>query len=69
MNLHAYQPSPVEQCRCACGSLLAKKVEDGIEVKCRRCKRIVLIRYADIENWDKLTTEMKKGGGVELRTA
>jgi hypothetical protein len=26
-------------CRCACGSLLARLVEDGVELKCRRCKR------------------------------
>lgn len=41
-----------EQCRCECGSLLAKVVPEGIEVKCRRCKRIVVIRYADIEGYE-----------------
>jgi phage FluMu protein Com len=25
----------------------------GIEVKCRRCKRIVLIRFADIEGYEQ----------------
>jgi len=29
--------------RCACGSLLARRVPQGIELKCRRCKRTVLI--------------------------
>jgi len=29
--------------RCACGSLLARRVPDGIELKCRRCKRTVVI--------------------------
>ena len=26
-------------CRCACGSLLARVVEGAVELKCRRCKR------------------------------
>ncbi len=30
-------------CRCACGSLLARVVEGGVELKCRRCKRTVLV--------------------------
>jgi len=42
-----------EQCRCECGNLLAKMALEGIEVKCRRCKRIVLIRFADIEGYER----------------
>jgi phage FluMu protein Com len=44
-----------EQCRCECGNLLAKMAPEGIEVKCRRCKRIVLIRFADIEGYESLS--------------
>jgi phage FluMu protein Com len=44
---------PAEQHRCECGSLLAKMAPAGIEVKCRRCKRIVLIRFADIEGYEQ----------------
>lgn len=29
--------------RCECGSLVAKLVGDGLELKCRRCKRLALI--------------------------
>ena len=29
--------------RCQCGSLLARVVPGGIEVKCRRCKRTIVI--------------------------
>ena len=40
--------SPLQACahedlRCACGSLLARRVQDGVELKCRRCKRTVVI--------------------------
>ena len=38
MSSRAPQPSPAD-CRCACGSLLARLVSGGVELKCRRCKR------------------------------
>jgi phage FluMu protein Com len=30
-------------CRCLCGSLLARLVEGAVELKCRRCKRTLLV--------------------------
>ena len=35
---------PHGDCRCLCGSLLARLTEAGVELKCRRCKRTLLIR-------------------------
>ncbi len=32
-----------EHLRCLCGSLLARYVPGGIELKCRRCKRTVTV--------------------------
>ncbi|WP_437728952.1 hypothetical protein [Sorangium sp. So ce861] len=32
--------------RCDCGSMLARQVAGGIELKCRRCKRVVVIPIA-----------------------
>jgi phage FluMu protein Com len=29
--------------RCHCGSLMARVTDHGIELKCRRCKRVVLV--------------------------
>ncbi len=29
--------------RCDCGSLLARRMERSIELKCRRCKRRVIV--------------------------
>ena len=29
--------------RCACGSLMARLTPAGLELKCRRCKRVVLV--------------------------
>jgi hypothetical protein len=34
------------ECRCSCGSLLARLVEGGVELKCRRCKRTVVVPLA-----------------------
>ena len=27
--------------RCLCGSLIARLVDGGVEIKCRRCQRVV----------------------------
>jgi hypothetical protein len=38
---------PASDCRCLCGSLLARVVDGGVELKCRRCKRTVLVPLAE----------------------
>jgi phage FluMu protein Com len=36
------QPNPdPDDVRCECGRLLARKVPGGIELKCRRCGRLM----------------------------
>lgn len=35
--------------RCLCGSLVAKVTKTGIELKCRRCKRVALIPLLEKE--------------------
>ena len=37
---------PADDCRCLCGNLLARLVEGGVELKCRRCKRTVVVPVA-----------------------
>ena len=37
-----------DQCRCMCGSLVARLVPDGIEIKCKRCKHLVVIPVEEI---------------------
>ncbi len=32
-----------DEARCECGQLIAKLRPDGVELKCKRCKRIVVI--------------------------
>ena len=32
-----------EAFRCLCGSMLARLVPGGVELKCRRCKRQVIV--------------------------
>lgn len=38
---------PSHESRCLCGNLLARLRADGVELKCRRCKRIVVIPWED----------------------
>ncbi len=33
--------------RCGCGSLLARQIPEGIELKCRRCRRRMLLAWAE----------------------
>ncbi len=35
--------APCRDLRCGCGSLLARRVASGVELKCRRCKRTLLL--------------------------
>jgi phage FluMu protein Com len=35
--------SAAGECRCECGSLIARLVEGGVELKCRRCKRTLVV--------------------------
>lgn len=32
-----------EDLRCGCGSLIAIRTPGGIEIKCRRCRRVLLV--------------------------
>ena len=34
--------------RCRCGHLLALLSEDGLEIKCRRCKRLEKVSLSDL---------------------
>ena len=36
------------ECRCLCGSLVARRVPDGVELKCRRCKRTMVLPLLDL---------------------
>jgi hypothetical protein len=38
-------PAQERSLRCDCGSLLARKIGEELELKCRRCKRIVTVRW------------------------
>lgn len=43
---HLFASTQEEQeCRCHCGNLLARLRTTGVELKCRRCKRTVLIPW------------------------
>lgn len=42
--------------RCECGQLIAKVRGQGLELKCKRCKRIVVIPFSSIEGWGATTS-------------
>jgi hypothetical protein len=45
-----------DETRCECGQLMAKVRVQGLELKCKRCKRIVVIPFTAIEGWIDLTS-------------
>ena len=47
---------PTLETRCECGQLIAKVCGEGLELKCKRCKRIVVIPFSSIEGWGTGTT-------------
>jgi len=54
-----------DDCRCLCGNLLARVVGDRVELKCRRCKRTLLVplaggRRSAAADW-KLASPRKPG--------
>jgi phage FluMu protein Com len=44
-NKTALMPKQETSLRCGCGSLLARVVAEGVELKCRRCKRQVIVPF------------------------
>lgn len=40
-----------EEVRCHCGQLMARLVDEGIELKCKRCRRLMVIPFSKIEGW------------------
>lgn len=45
-----------DETRCECGQLIAKVCGRGIELKCKRCKRIVVIPFSSIEGWSTVAS-------------
>ena len=48
--------APSSETRCECGQLMAKVVGGGLELKCKRCKRIVIIPFSSIEGWSTVAS-------------
>ncbi|HEY1372772.1 MAG TPA: hypothetical protein VGH50_09920 [Candidatus Binatia bacterium] len=40
--------------RCTCGSLLARLLPHGLELKCRKCKRQVVVPLGNDSGWMKV---------------
>lgn len=52
MKKEANKKSPAKPLRCLCGRLLARIVPEGVELKCRRCKRQLVLPMAELI-WDE----------------
>lgn len=43
------------EARCECGQLIAKIRGDNLELKCKRCKRIISISYNSLKETDVIS--------------
>lgn len=50
------KPLKPAEARCECGQLIAKLRGDNLEVKCKRCKRIVSIPYSNLKESEVILT-------------
>lgn len=50
-NIPSFERNHDLETRCECGQLIAKVCGQGLELKCKRCKRIVVIPFSSIEGW------------------
>jgi hypothetical protein len=64
MNSISSLPSPVDpqESRCRCGNLLARLRPEGVELKCRRCKRVIVIPWDTSSTWHGITVQWQEGG-------
>jgi phage FluMu protein Com len=45
--------------RCHCGNLMARVTPRGIELKCRRCKRVVMVNVDRVRSeWIRVPTQV-----------
>jgi phage FluMu protein Com len=51
---------PTSEARCACGHLVAKLRSDGVELKCKRCKRLIVVPFARLEAEPSRLSELRK---------
>lgn len=45
------RPRCLQDVRCHCGQLIARMVEAGLELKCKRCRRLFVISFSNIGGW------------------
>ena len=47
----SHHSAECDETRCECGQLIAKVRGQGLELKCKRCKRIIVIPFSSIKGW------------------
>ena len=51
---------PCNETRCICGHLIARWRKIGIELKCKRCKHLVVLRYEAIQQEEPSRTVLPR---------
>lgn len=48
MNIESQKRLDHPDIRCTCGQLIARWTRNGVEIKCKRCRRLIVIPYPSI---------------------
>ncbi len=66
-QFHPMQPprttppdADAQESRCRCGNLLARLRPEGVELKCRRCKRVIVISWGTAAMWHNTTVQWQE---------
>ncbi|MGH8005613.1 MAG: hypothetical protein ACREQ3_01220 [Candidatus Binatia bacterium] len=63
-----FSPSPAtsaRESRCRCGNMLARLRPEGVELKCRRCKRMVVIPWGTPSTWHGVQVQWQEESAAE----
>ncbi|MBM4257347.1 MAG: hypothetical protein FJ147_15805 [Deltaproteobacteria bacterium] len=55
-----HRPHASRDSRCLCGNLLARLRPEGVELKCRRCKRALVIPWGDPTTWHGISVQWQQ---------
>ena len=54
---------------CGCGKFIARLIPEGVEIKCRGCRNLVVISRSDIQKCGSWSTEEAQASSLNLADA
>lgn len=58
--IHATSLFPSQESRCLCGNLFACLRQEGMELKCRQCKRMIVTPWGTSATWRRIIMQWQE---------